>query len=155
MFTLYQRAFHANTKIYAVYYYEHLSDLWLSSAASLRYKSRADGNQRVYLRTEALFGVVLVPAQKLSSRVWTKPQLYCERFEPRNHIKSRLSLIVRVNVVLNSPVVVDSDWPFDNLFRSHRQSQTEFYHISWWYYTLVIDLISNQSIIPSDQKPDQ
>ena len=25
-------------------------------------------NQRFYLRTEALFGVVLVPAQKLSSR---------------------------------------------------------------------------------------
>ena len=73
MFTLYQRAFHANTKIYAVYYYEHLSDLWLSSAASLRYKSRADGKQRFYLCTEALFAVVFVPAQKLSSRKWTKP----------------------------------------------------------------------------------
>ena len=73
MFTLYQRAFHANTKSYAVCYYEHLSDLWLSSAALLRYKNRADGNQRFYLRTEALFGVVLVPAQKVSSRAWTKP----------------------------------------------------------------------------------
>ena len=29
--------------------------------------------------------------------------------------KSRLSLIVRVNVVLNRTVVVDSDWRFDNL----------------------------------------
>ena len=27
--------------------------------------------------------------------------LPCERFEPRSHFKSRLSLIVRVNVVLN------------------------------------------------------
>ena len=33
----------------------------------------------------------------------------CERFEPRSHFKSRLSLIVRVNVVPNRTVVVDSD----------------------------------------------
>ena len=32
----------------------------------------------------------------------------CERFEPRGHFK-RLSLIVRVNIVLNRTVVVDSD----------------------------------------------
>ena len=89
--------------------------------------------------------------------------------------KSRLSLIVRVNVVLNRTVVVDSDWlGFDNLCGSHLQSQSEsnrgpcvrklftglimylpsqnkehcivlycieLYHVSWWYYTLVIDLI--------------
>ena len=55
--------------------------------------------------------------------------------------KSRLSLIVRVNVVLNRTVVVDSDWRFDNLCGSHVQSQSELYHVSWWYYTLVIDLI--------------
>ena len=33
----------------------------------------------------------------------------CERFEPRSHFKSRLSLIVRVNVVVNRTVFVDSD----------------------------------------------
>ena len=55
--------------------------------------------------------------------------------------KSRLSLIVRVNVVLNRTVVVDSNWRFDNLCGSHLQSQSELYHVSWWYYTLVIDLI--------------
>ena len=33
----------------------------------------------------------------------------CERFEPRSRFKSRLSLIVRVNVVRNRTVVVDSD----------------------------------------------
>ena len=55
--------------------------------------------------------------------------------------KSRLSLIVPVNVVLNRTVVVDSDWRFDNLCSSHLQSQSELYHASWWYYTLVIDLI--------------
>jgi len=64
-----------------------------------------------------------------------------ERFEPRSHFKSRLSLIVQVNVVLNRTVVVDSDWRFDNLCGSHLQSQSELYHVSWWYYTLVIDLI--------------
>ena len=35
--------------------------------------------------------------------------MLCERFEPRSLFKSRLSLIVRVNVVLNRTVVVDSD----------------------------------------------
>ena len=47
-------------------------------------------------------------------------------------------MIVRVNVVLNR-TVVDSSWRFDNLCGSHRQSQSEFYHLSWLYYTLVID----------------
>ena len=42
--------------------------------------------------------------------------------------KSRLSLIVRVNVVLYRTVIVDNDWRFDNLCGSHLQS-------------LVIDLI--------------
>ena len=35
--------------------------------------------------------------------------LYCQRFEPRSHFISTLSLIVLVNVVLNRTVVVDSD----------------------------------------------
>ena len=78
--------------------------------------------------------------------IWTsgiirlRQQGSCERFEPRSHIK-RLSLIVRVNVVLNRTVVVDSDWRFDNLCGSHLHSQSELCHVSWWYYTLVIDLI--------------
>ena len=54
----------------------------------------------------------------------------CERFEPRSHFKSRLSLIVRVNVVLNRTVVVDSDCRFDNLCDSHLQSQSELYQVS-------------------------
>ena len=37
-----------------------------------------------------------------------EPSQNCERFEPRSNFK-RLSLIVRVNVVLNRTVVVDSD----------------------------------------------
>ena len=50
--------------------------------------------------------------------------------------------MVRVNVVLNRTVVVDSDdWRFHNLCGSHLQSQSELYHVSWWYYTLVIDPI--------------
>ena len=53
--------------------------------------------------------------------------------------KSRFSLIILANVVLNRTVVVDSDWRF--LWGSHLQSQSELYHVSWWYYTLVIDLI--------------
>ena len=36
-------------------------------------------------------------------------QQSCERFEPRRNFMSRLSMIVRVNVVLNRTIVVDSD----------------------------------------------
>ena len=34
-------------------------------------------------------------------------------------------MIVRVNVVLNRTVIVDSYWRFDNLCFSHLQSQSE------------------------------
>ena len=47
-----------------------------------------------------------------------------------NSMKSRLNLIVRVNVVLNRTVDVDSDLCFDNLCGSHLQSQSELYHVS-------------------------
>ena len=51
--------------------------------------------------------------------------------------KRRLSLIVRVNIALNRrTAVVDTDWHFDNLCGSHLQSQSELYHVSWWYYIL-------------------
>ena len=46
------------------------------------------------------------------------------------NLKSRLSLIVRVNEVLNRTVLVDSDWHFDNLCCSHLQSQSEMSHVS-------------------------
>ena len=67
-----------------------------------------------------------MPAQKICSIQF----FYCERFEPSSHFKSRLSLIVRVNVTLNRPVVVDSDGRFENLCGSHLQSQSELYHVS-------------------------
>ena len=75
----------------------------------------------------------------------TKKKKLCERFEPRNHFMSELSMIVWVNVVLNRTVVDDSDWYFDNLYGSHLQSQSELNHVSWWYYTLVIVLIGQLS----------
>ena len=42
-------------------------------------------------------------------REFIKAFFLCERFEPKSHFKSRLSLIVWVNIVLNRTVVVDSD----------------------------------------------
>ena len=47
----------------------------------------------------------LLPGELMICRV----VFSCERFEPRSLFKSRLSLNVRVNVVLNRTVVVDSD----------------------------------------------
>ena len=40
---------------------------------------------------------------------YSKALTLCERSEPRSHFISRLSMIVRVNVILNRTVVVDSD----------------------------------------------
>ena len=47
------------------------------------------------------------------------------KFGKTKTIISRLIMIVRVNVVLNRTVAVDSDLRFDNLFSSHLQSQYE------------------------------
>ena len=38
-------------------------------------------------------------------------------------------MLVRVNVVQNRAVVVDSDWRFDNLCGSHLQSQSVLFRI--------------------------
>ena len=38
-------------------------------------------------------------------------------------------MIVRVNVVLNRTIVVDSVGRFDNLCVSHLHSQSELYHV--------------------------
>ena len=45
----------------------------------------------------------------ISRREIEQQQISVTRFEPRNHFKSRLSLIKGVNVVLTRTVVVDSD----------------------------------------------
>ena len=52
-------------------------------------------------------------------------------------------MIIFVKVVLNR-TVVDSDWCFDK-YSSHLQSQSVLYHVSWWYLTLVIDMIGQLS----------
>ena len=82
----------------------------------------------------------------LSFTFMANQHLYsCERFEPRSHFVSRLSMIVWVNVVLNRTVIVDRDWHFDNLCGSHLHSQSDLYQASWWYLTLVVDLIGQLS----------
>ena len=48
--------------------------------------------------------------------------IIAERFEPVIHFMSSWNMIIRVNVVLNNAVVVDSDWHFDNLCGSLLQS---------------------------------
>ena len=59
--------------------------------------------------TSSRFLVATLPLIKSSTWKQMNSLWDCERFEPRSHFKSRLSLIVWVNVVLNRTVVVDSD----------------------------------------------
>ena len=47
--------------------------------------------------------------QQSAQKTLTIDVYHCERFEPRSYFKSRLSLIVRVNVVLNRTVVTNRD----------------------------------------------
>ena len=87
------------------------------------------GQQGQFLKLHLFFRFNLQTASSLPSflsvrATYREQKLKCKRFEPRSHFKSRLSLIVRVNVVLNRTVVVDSDRRFDNLCGSHLQSQT-------------------------------
>ena len=73
----------------------------------------------VYPRTTAAIAFRLMPAENSIEKFFHHHHhlyhhhhhynYYCERFEPRSHFKSRLSLIVGVNVVLNRTVFVDSD----------------------------------------------
>ena len=48
----------------------------------------------------------------------------------------KMTMIVRVNVVLNRTVVVTSDWRLNNLCGSSLRGQSEFYHVSWWHLNL-------------------
>ena len=75
----------------------------------------------------------------LNDSIWTNDYIrsystvlpyFSTRILDKQKGTSRLSMIVRVNIVLNR-TVVDSDWGFDNLCGSHLQSQSELYHISW------------------------
>ena len=90
--------------------------------------------------------IIWFKSLNLSFTFMANQHLYsCERFEPRSHFVSRLSMIVWVNVVLNRTVIVDRDWHFDNLCGSHLHSQSDLYQASWWYLTLVVDLIGQLS----------
>ena len=53
-----------------------------------------------------VFRNILIPSVRMTLTM----SKMCKRFEPRSHFKSRLCLIVGVNVVLNRTVVVDSDY---------------------------------------------
>ena len=78
---------------------------------------------------------------------------FCERFEPRSQFISRLGWVWSSRWTtswiglraLDRTVIVDRDSRFDNLCGSHLQSQTELYHVSWWYSTLYSDLIGQLS----------
>ena len=54
---------------------------------------------------------------------------YCERFEPRSHFKSRLGLIVRVNVVLNRTAVVYSPIQDNSYIIIHNVIIQDYVHL--------------------------
>ena len=69
--------------------------------------------------------------------------MYVQQSSVSSILGSRLSLIVRVNLILvlntcGTVVVVDSDWCSDNLCGSHPLSQSELYHVTWWCNTLSV-----------------
>ena len=70
-----------------------------------------------------VFKNILIPSVRMTL---TRSKI-CKRFEPRSHFKSRLCLIVGVNVVLNRTVVVDSDYsPIKDYVHPDDQTQPTF-----------------------------
>ena len=89
---------------------EHLQHFKGYKVLSYRYvKGIPFANRKVYER--GIFSVKKGIKKGMGLDLGAEPSriIHCERFEPRSHFKRRLSLIVRVNVVLNRTVVVDSD----------------------------------------------
>ena len=84
--------------------------------------------------TSSLFGRVILRTLLCFLKLRERDQIYIKKFSNWNilanffiikqyfPLKGRLSFIVRMNVVLNRTVVVDSDWRFQNLCGSHLQS---------------------------------
>ena len=66
----------------------------------------------------------------IKSRIWLCSKPYHNVY-PRARYKSRLSLMVWVNVILNRTVVVNSDWRFDNRRSSHLQRRMTWYNSLW------------------------
>ena len=81
------------------------------------------------------------PSREFARRLQMTNWRNCERFEPRSHFKSGLSLIVWVNVVLNR-TVVDSDWHFHNLCGSHLQCKSELFHVSRWLLIWLVNYVA-------------
>ena len=71
----------------------------------------------------------------MKSKIWLCSKPYHNVY-PRARFKSRLSSMVRVNVIMDRTVVVNSDWRFDNWRGSHLQRQ--------------VTEVNNQSIIPAN-----
>ena len=119
--------------IWCSFLYCFRMDFWLASFPGTR--SRGKVNGKIDTGFFSHFFLVLFAWIKTLSEKNAVYQLKLKVWKvgPMSHFISRLSLIVRVNVVLNRTVVVDSDWRFDKLCRSHLQSKSEFYHVNWWY----------------------
>ena len=66
----------------------------------------------------------------IKSRIWLCSKPYHDVY-PRARFKSRLSLMVWVNVILTRTVVVNSDWRFDNRRSSHLQRRMTWYNSLW------------------------
>ena len=77
-----------------------------------------NGRKRAYLIFPSLEES---PLQRTLSRAYL---VFRDWKQLKSQLRNRLSLIVRVNVILNR-TVFDSDWRFDNLCGSHLQSQSE------------------------------
>ena len=148
---------------------KHRSPLWLART-HLRMKIYVIASHWVYLRMYKIknfnqgnkmnhSNVKEISPQnqtKLLLRFWMNIIHYWMRLNIILRIKTHSSIYIilqmigwvwssEVNVVLNRTVVVDTDWSFDNLWGSHLESQSELYHVSWWYLTLVVDLIGQLS----------
>ena len=99
---------------------------------------------KVALSCKVIMTIVLGRKKMMQLMAWIRYNRIKQFETPINSnitVKGLNPGVISEGWVWSSGWTCDSDWRFDNLCGSHLQSQSELYHVSWWYYTLVIDLI--------------
>ena len=100
---------------------------------SVRWETPLEFLKKTHLLLEIFISLRVVSLEKLSGKslIWLmliiieiKGVILIKLNEGQFFVISRWNMIIRVSIILNRTVVVDSDWRFNNLCGSHLQIQS-------------------------------
>ena len=130
----------------------------------VRWETPLEILKKTHLLLEIFISLRVVSLEKLSGKslswlmliiIEIKGVILIKMNEGQFFVISRWNMIIRVSIILNRTVVVDSDWRFDNLCCSHLQRQSELYYVNWWYFKKIwlLTLLVNHVIGRLSVKP--